>query len=613
MHNNSNSYDAVNARVIIPPGVTHDTYIDNVLRTNGGNWNYYGTHDTGFVSSRTSITGGVLDDNRFTSDDPLVNQSIRLDGKLVDLDSAAIWNSQIFFNRFSIGDSSSIRLRAKNGQRLHSRWIGRRATYKLPIAGAFGVVWQTTFSKEDVDLDGADQSPLIAALQNALQQAGVAGIMLRFATYRTLYFQGDGAQDVDHAPDSIDARISDLHQRYRNGENISNPAYSYTVGSVGLWHEGEISTVPQGRYLTAGVPATVSNGKGFALGPCVAEADEARRRLTIDFCQVVPEVNFARNKADFGTLKVVVDDGAGEVVVGRLETTDYNQAAYERRAGIVELDLSQHPDSNIFRRIADGELRILASSTGQDVTVLREQGLTVQASVRDVYLDQGERKSIALTVLDRGQPAPVGTRILVGRCDRDGNLIPSMGIPPDILDVQTPGKVAFEVVADAPGFLNFQFLPFRANDPVPTQSPRIDIRNGFFLSVRFLPFDDELEQQTPDNRLSFKFIYDNVLRVYHLSNPVMARPGIDLPLNDSGRITEPSVARRIRHGIAATEFESPRYMPVTRDLSRGKRRLLQRFCELVENGNLPDDSSGNQEEGPEVEEEFDVRFMKKEG
>jgi hypothetical protein len=46
-------------------------------------------------------------------------------------------------------------------------------------------------------------------------------------------------------------------------------------------------------------------------------------------------------------------------------------------------------------------------------------------------------------------------------------------------------------------------------------------------------------------------------------------------------------ARRILEVTDPALFESARYMPVTRDLSRGKRELLQRFCQRLLDGDAP--------------------------
>ena len=110
-----------------------------------------------------------------------------------------------------------------------------------------------------------------------------------------------------------------------------------------------------------------------------------------------------------------------------------------------------------------------------------------------------------------------------------------------------------------------------------------------YLNVRTLPFDDELAKNTPDQELRWSFIYDHILRVYDIINPVMARQGIDKPLDDRQRMI--NLVAGIKRVIAESTFESARHMPVTRDMSAGRRLLLQRWCELVLDGEAPDDAA----------------------
>jgi hypothetical protein len=87
-----------------------------------------------------------------------------------------------------------------------------------------------------------------------------------------------------------------------------------------------------------------------------------------------------------------------------------------------------------------------------------------------------------------------------------------------------------------------------------------------------------------------KIWYENVLRVYDLLNPVMSSPEVGLPLNDRTIWTQPVGAQMLKAATSAEGFESFGYMPVTRALSAGKRKLLHRWCDLVIQGALPPDN-----------------------
>jgi hypothetical protein len=96
--------------------------------------------------------------------------------------------------------------------------------------------------------------------------------------------------------------------------------------------------------------------------------------------------------------------------------------------------------------------------------------------------------------------------------------------------------------------------------------------------VRVLPSDAELDA-IPDDQLSWALVYEKVLRYYYKLYPVMdAR----LPLNDQAACER--AAQMLLLLTDASAWSSTMYMPVTRELSDGKRRLLHRWCQRVLRG-----------------------------
>jgi hypothetical protein len=76
--------------------------------------------------------------------------------------------------------------------------------------------------------------------------------------------------------------------------------------------------------------------------------------------------------------------------------------------------------------------------------------------------------------------------------------------------------------------------------------------------------------------LTWAFIYANVLQIYDAIAPRMSTV---IQLDDPDAVA--TFARRFKEVTSERLFESRHYMPITRDLSRGKRKLLHRFCDLV--------------------------------
>jgi hypothetical protein len=88
----------------------------------------------------------------------------------------------------------------------------------------------------------------------------------------------------------------------------------------------------------------------------------------------------------------------------------------------------------------------------------------------------------------------------------------------------------------------------------PNFRPKFFVSQDFHVNVRTLPFDDELERSTPDSQLTWSWIYENIQGSYDALNPVMARNGINFPLDNQARAE--ALAAKIRRVIDKANFES---------------------------------------------------------
>ena len=112
-----------------------------------------------------------------------------------------------------------------------------------------------------------------------------------------------------------------------------------------------------------------------------------------------------------------------------------------------------------------------------------------------------------------------------------------------------------------------------------SQRARFDPTIEFFANVRVLPADDY--STVPDDQITWEYVYREVFSYYAVLYPIMATfvpwgPG-DAPLNRH-RVRE--FASLIRRYVDSSNNSSTMYMPITRELSDGKRRLIQRWCDL---------------------------------
>ena len=567
-NNDPASYDGLAARAMLAPGETVPRFRERMIASTAerGDWNYFGTHRCALEGG--VVTGGSIGPAGAEIDASLVDAPVELVGKLVDIDPTGVC-SQIFFDELMLGIPGRPHLRARPRRRMSSRWLNfGRNLGALPIAGGASAAWQAVFPVADVEIVRDAESPLLARLAERLREPHARGLMLRLCTYRTVYFQNGVLNELEPAAD-----LDELAQLHAQGKPLSNPAYSLIVGTLGVWFEGESESVPGGRQLFAQSPAPVRNamGRPASAGPTSAELHEDAHVLSIDMSNTVPELDENLEKADFGPLAVVVIKDGITTEIGRIEASGYARAAYEAQSGIVDVDVSQRSDAASL--LVDGRLAVRVDAPTGPTMLLAERELTAVCDECNVYLDEGERRTLRLAIRERGQFPRRQMSVLVATYVQQEQITFSGEMT--VLPVAADGTATFEVTGEEAGYRHFAFTAF-AGDAAPTPRPTLAIATAQFTSVRTLPFDDALATATPDEALRFDFVYTNILSTYDAIAPRMSNI---IDVADPGAVR--TFARRIIKTTNPDLFESSRYMPVTRDLSRGKRALLRRFCDLM--------------------------------
>ena len=564
-NNAAAAYDLVTGRARLQPGETTAEFRRRLINSTvqRGDWNYFGTHRCALEQAAV-VGAAATPGDREVDQDPLLGVPVELVGKLVDIDPAGTC-SQVFFDELTLGIPGHPHLRARPRRRMSSRWLNfARNRGNLPIAGNASAAWQAVFPAAEVDIVRAGQSPLLTTLQQALGDPRARGLMLRLCTYRTQYFNGR-LQDRDGLP----ALLTELQQLHEQGNPASNPANSLVVGVVGVWSDGDSESVPGGRQLLA------SGTAPLPVGPATAELHPDARVLSLDLSNTIPELDRNLDKADLGPITVSVTADGARSEVGRIEVSAYDRAAYEARAGIVDVDLSPTLDlTSLFGR---GRLALEVQTPGGPAVLLAERQLTASCDDCNLYLDEGQSHTLVIRAHLRGTVPPEPLSVLVASYDQNMAFTNEA----TVLHAAADGTAELEVRGEAPGCRHLGLFAFTgATTPTPPQVLRLD--TGQFTSVRTLPFDDKLEAATADQALTWEFLYANVLQAYDAIAPRMS---VILDLADPDAVQ--TFARRLKEVTSAELFESARYMPVTRDLSRGKRTLLHRFCDLALTGALP--------------------------
>lgn len=589
--NNFQVYDQANVSLdtqelqkAVPGATTHDEYRVELPKRIAGSWNHYGTHRATFESSMR-VTGVSLTPASVTTSDELVQKEVQLNGRIVDLIPHNDNGTQVFFDQMQFGGIAT-GLSLIRRKRMTCRYLNFTRNVGSVPPGWSGAhlasgTWEVAFPKAGLRFENEMASEFLLAMQALLgDNQSMLGVAFRFRTYCTLYYQNGLKNSLKVQPRSG----SELRAHYANGENFSNPAYSTVTGVLFPWVDGDHEGHPGGRILvpSAAIPRlTTDETRPVYLGTSFVEFDASTKRAVLDFGDLVPEKGVDLEKVSIGDISVTAEAGGASVKIATLKPGDYSRTMYEQTAGLVDVDLSSLTQPE-WSAIEHGSLTV----TVEDVPALVELPLAVVVEDRDHYVDQGEKVLIKVRVMDKGRPAANDTLILVTEYDVGGvqsSQTRSLGI----VATDPNGFATVEIdAAPRPGFSAIVFRPFRLGEAPPSEGPYS--QSDFHALIRTLPFDDLLESATPDSALTWSWIYENIFAVWDVTNPVMARttsPAIKKPLHD--RFVMEQQAARIKKLIDRDSFESEAYMPVTRDLSRGKRRLLNRWCDLVIAGSAP--------------------------
>lgn len=570
-----------------------------------GNWNLYGDNSVvwrdAVVTAYDPPTGP-----RITTGDPVIGQPVNIGGNLwgdsrtpaiiVDIDPTSDFSSQMFVPYFNVGSGL---VAESNDQtsipRTHSHWLDQFRNLAVFPDATFAATWQLALPNATLAIDGSS-SPALQALATAAQ-AG-QGLVVRFATY---FFNRK----------YTDPQLAAL---YAQGQTVQNESAGVLYGTIAPWLPGQLGTVPGGRRLNPVAQLQNAIPKVFVttygLAPACAQVDPSGTHVVLDLIAAFrdeilppppldapPPPATTITKVDYGvaTLQVVDTSGAAHDI----GPVPYDQTTYMTSGGIVEIPI---PDG-LAGTIATGTLQIVApgapfAAGTQPAPLLAESAVVAESDERATYVTLGESATITVNVRQLGAipaaPVPVlvqqyrSLEILTPTTDGTQPLPAKLTLPVPtkarpVVQV-TPqgamsgpdGNIQLTITGVDPGMCILVFTP-SGDTPPP------DDLNGFapgwawlyFVHVRVLPSDADLDA-IADADVTWDLVYEKVLRYYYKLFPVMDQ---HLQLNDKQACMR---GAQILMGLTdASAWNSTLYMPVTRELSDGRRRLLHRWCQRV--------------------------------
>lgn len=513
-------------------------------------WNPDGTYRSVFFDTYISgvDTGSGLDRS-----DSFVKAPVKFKGMLVDSEPYGPFSSQLFFDDMSFGINGGCRIFGKRITRYSDRYINFTANpVNSIIAGRASVLWQTVFPKDaGLEIDDHD-SVVLQNLKNAMSSDDVLGVMVRWNSYRTIYFNNINQSDGS-ASQQVDSLA--LIAKLNLGGFQPNPARSLIVGTVGVWRRGESPTEPSDRTLISTL-APIPQLKGSAVGTAFVRT--THNSITLDLSNSMPCNSRTPTKLDLGPLSIVAADPPPAVAimdVASLDFEQYNMEAYEATSGIVTIPLEEG-EGSILRNM---NLSITGENGGP--SYLQEVPLRAVPDTPNFYCNQGEAQSASVQIYHRGEPAGPGIKVI-------WSLLSAADDTHFSATTNANGRINVAVNTLQPSVYAYVFQI--SDNPILPVGPKFNALVFSYMYVRVLPSDTEIAQMEPS--------WENVHN-YVLSNWEALAPCMDnwLRLGDEQQVK--AYAAIIKRLTDPTAFEEFRFMPVTRDLSPGQRSLLYRFLD----------------------------------
>lgn len=538
-------------------------------------WNYYGDMYTQFLNARVCALVGA--DGNSIASDPLLNQPIQITGcngslpVITDVDPRGGVATQIFLGGLTLGDSS-MGLAATYDTRCYSRWITFRTCGSYSGEQAFvgfGANWQFAIPSSALSFASSATSTVLSNLQSAIPSC--QGILVQFTTYQV-------------QPTLTDEQ---LIKNFQNGQLTRNPAIGFLVGTIGLWENGELMTAPGGRRLQAATPSQGSLPFGF--GPCAARVQPHRAVVSLNLITTFPEANYDRpptQKMDLGQIQLgLIPPSQSKIVI--LGNVPYNYPNYATTGGIA--DITYDPKQVSPSDLANGTL-VLVSDQFTGGPLLTEDGCEIVAETdnRGVYLERGQSVDLLIQVLEKEGPPtsdvtftlfeyqnvlkPAGpqerTYSIITLVDPSTNpAVPHcLSYPTTVVFPKgqtTPISVKVTGIASGPATLVFtqngQPLSNANGNPWSTAS---------FANIRVMP-EDNYDAIPISQKLTWPFVYKEIFRFHDLLFPAMSQY---IPFDNEEAMKQS--AQVLVDRTDPTQWNTTLYMPVTRDLSQGKRKLL---------------------------------------
>jgi hypothetical protein len=511
-------------------------------------WNYMGDYETRFMSATVTSCGRP---GAVAAESPTIGKGVYMLGAkgqgapvMVDVDpTGGGVGTQIFVGGLQLGEGADA-VRILHDTVCYTYFMGPRFAGAPPLRSgfpSFGVWFHFSIPKSALPATATD--PGIKQLLDAAHAA--QGLVVRFAPFEV-------------TPSLTNDVLAAL---FAQGQPEKNPAIGYLIGTIGIWGAGELASSPAGRVLTN--PAA---RPGYSVA--LASVDPTAGLLSLDLVQAIPKAAFRPTvtdvsaigpNRDVGPLQVKVAGTAAPVATFRPDPVNY-----WKFGGLVDL-----PVGAAVAKTLVGQALSLRDATGG--LNWQEEPYRVESDQRGVYFgNPGQTQLVTLKVTEYGR-APTGPVTLAFGTESSGS-----GPDPQNLRYRVAGHSATSLTVPA-GATQAQFTVLTNGQPglvqldVSASGPLGRSGKGTFNALyRVYPLDD-YSAVIAAGKIPWALVYEQVLRYYYIIFPAMSQR---IPLNRPDILTLPALAQQIKARMDDALFGSTHYMPITRSMSPGKKKLL---------------------------------------
>ena len=448
--------------------------------------------------------------------------------KLVDLDpefqqGSQIWGAEIKVSEARGGGSVTGTLVAPS---LRDLWGNRvpRGDFSLDFGGVFqSVLTRVTFSPT-----------LTSGVLQELKARSPTTLSIKFVLYAYQFRRGAAGDSLGKIVGSIGPALPDEPTHFLAHRRL------------------------EGRGSPFGAPAGVRD----AFGGAPFKVDFGRGKVVFDLGNSIPEATPGGDPGPHGTLQALVLSNPAVAVIGNI---DFTKARYEQTAGIMEVSIPR----GLAPKLRNNRIGITRSAAGGQLVLGERAVVDVEDFV--FRLNPGETARVPLRALELGvkKAGKVFTLALDTTRRAAG---PGLAFPASVT-TDANGKATITLTASDPGSprgaaLDGQMFTIDVHEG-PRVTPttiraRLEVR---VFSAFAIPANPTFAAHVSAILTPYATLYPGMRGILDLSDVTRLRAFVNAQTVDFEK-------RNLFLNLPITD---PRFMPVTRDLSKNKRDTILRW------------------------------------